>query len=74
MVRFFLSNDGGTTKRLIAELPAPANTPSNITKTFRDTVDNLVGLQLPNSNCILYASTHNAEVFTIIVEKAGVPA
>lgn len=73
VVRFFLTMDGGTTKRLVAELMVLATTPSGSTKTFRDTVDALVGMCLASNQAILYASTHNAEAFNIVIQKSGVP-
>jgi hypothetical protein len=70
-VRFFLSIDGGTTKRLIAEIPVPAITVSATQPAFQSTVPQLVGLvmqgQVSASSCILYAATEKAETFNIHV-------
>lgn len=70
MVRFFLSLDGGTSKRLLYEVPVSAVTPSATTQTFSATLSGL-GWVLPNANAILYVSTHNAETFVVTVTRAG---
>lgn len=71
MVRFFLSIDGGTTKRLITEVPIAAVTASASVSAFMITVPQLVNLvlqgQVSASSCILYASTEKAETFNIFV-------
>ena len=71
MVRFFISVDGGTTKRLIEEIPVSAITPSSTTAAFATTVPGLIGCVLPGQVSAntqkLYASTHNAETFNVIV-------
>lgn len=70
MIRFYVSNDGGTTKRMITEVPVSAITVGASTAAFEAEVPALVGLILPgSSNGILYASTHNAETFNIICES-----
>lgn len=70
-VRFFLSIDGGTNKRLIAEIPVPAITVSATQPAFQSTVPQLVGLvmqgQVSAASCILYAATEKAETFNIHV-------
>lgn len=71
MVRFFLSNDTGATKRLIAEMPVTAITPSATQKAFAAEVPDLAGLTLYDPATILYAATHNAETFNIFHHKAG---
>jgi hypothetical protein len=71
MIRFFLSTDGGTTKRMIAEVPVVAQTPSATAPAFQNTVPILVGLvlqgQVSSNSCKLYASTEKAETFNIHV-------
>jgi len=71
MIRFFLSVDGGTTKRLIEEVPVLAVTPSASLTAFNASAAGLVGIILPgqvsSSTQKLYASTHNAETFNIVV-------
>jgi len=70
MVRFFLSLDGGTTKRLIVEKPVTAITVGASTAAFRTEVPELVGLILVGGgDAELYASTHIAETFNIIIES-----
>lgn len=71
MVRFFLSNDGGASKRLLTEVSISAITPSATLAAFSTTVDALTGLTLYDPQTILYATTHNAEVFNIFHHKAG---
>lgn len=73
MIRFFISHDAGTTKRLIDEIQVAALTPSGTTPAYRNTAPDLVGMTFANQNAILYASTNNAETFNIIVQKSGVP-
>ena len=74
MVRFFISLDGGTTKRLITEVPVYANSVGANSTSFEATVSALEGLvlqgQVSSANCNLYASTEKAETFNIIVVSA----
>lgn len=71
MIRFFLSTDGGTTKRLITEVPVPAVTPSASVPVFMTTCPQLEGLilqgQVSSASCKLYASTEKADTFNIHV-------
>ncbi len=70
MIRFYLSNDAGTTKRLIHEVPVTAITVSATVAAFAAEVSELIGLTLGgSSNDILYASTEKAEAFNIIAES-----
>lgn len=75
MVRFFISTDGGTTKRLLTETQIFANTPSSTAVSVEYTVPALEGLvlqgQVSSANCSLYASTEKAETFNIIVVSAN---
>ena len=66
MVRIFISSDGGTNKRLFDEVAIAAATVSGSVKGTRlsTTYANLV---LPDTNSILYASTHNAEATNVFV-------
>lgn len=76
MIRFFLSTDAGTTKRLIGEVAVTAATPSGTAQAFSVALNSNVsgflekGLIL-ESSAILYASTHNAETFNVIPNIAG---
>ncbi len=70
MVRLFLSLDGGTTNRLIREIPVTAVTPSATTAAFRADLTDL-GIVLPNNTAVLRAATNNAEAFNVIVSRAG---
>lgn len=74
MIRFFISVDGGTTKRLIDEVPVAAITPAASTPAFSASASSLIGLiltgKVSSQFCELYASTHNAETFNIIVQGA----
>jgi len=73
-VRFFISTDGGTNKRLIDEVIVSAVTVGASTSAFRTEVGELVGLVLPGGNGTsatqkLYASTEKAETFNILIES-----
>lgn len=70
MIRFFLSLDGGTTSRLLFEVPVTAVTPSGTVASFQTSLSNL-GIVLPDANAQLRASTHNAESFHVVVTRAG---
>lgn len=74
MIRFFISTDGGTTKRLIDEVVVNAITPAAGTPAFSATAAALVGLvltgQVSSLNCEIYASTEKAETFNIVVAGA----
>lgn len=72
MIRYFLSVDGGTTKRLIYEQAVSAITPSSSVAVWNGdlTQPNAPWLVLA-PNAILYAATHNAETFNIIPIEAG---
>jgi hypothetical protein len=73
-IRFFISVDGGTTKRLIEEVLVPAITVATSTPAFQANAPGLVGLILPgqvSSNTqYLYASTEKSETFNIVVSGA----
>lgn len=71
MIRFFLSIDGGSTKKLICEKTVIAKTPSASLNAFSTLVPELAGLVLLTTNTILYASTNNAETFNVFAQKAG---
>lgn len=71
MIRFFLSNDGGTTKRLLCEVAVTVVTPSATQAAFTKVVEDLTGLTLFDPQTILYAATNNAETFNIFHHKAG---
>lgn len=75
VIRFFISVDGGTTKRLITEVFSYPITPGASTLSFETTVPTLEGLvlqgQVSSANCSLYASTEKAETFNIIVVSAN---
>lgn len=69
MVRFFLSTDGGTNKRLICEKGVAAVTVSATLSAVRMEVPELSGLVLPGGTANkIYASTEKTETFNIIVE------
>jgi len=72
MVRFFISINAGTNWNLIEEVSVTATTPSGTVQAFAVTVPLLVGMVLTGGNgstaqCLLGASTNNAETFNIIV-------
>ena len=65
VVRFFLSTDSGTTKRLLDEIIVSATTPSVTVKVFTAEWLPSRPLVLASASQILYASTHNAEAFNV---------
>jgi hypothetical protein len=70
VIRFFISNDSGSTKHLICEKIVPAITPSTSVAAWRTEVAELVGLILPGgTGNVLYAGTNNAETFNVICES-----
>lgn len=70
VIRFFLSTDNGTTNYLVCERLVPAITPSTSVAVFRSEIGELVGLMLVGGgNCLLRASTNNAETFNICAES-----
>lgn len=70
VIRFYISTDNGTTNRLICERLVTAITPSTSVAIFRSEIGELVGLTLVGGgNCLLRASTNNAETFNIMVES-----
>lgn len=72
MIRYFLSLDAGTTKRLIHEQTVSAITPSGTVAVWNGDLTQVNAPWLVMApNAILYASTHNAEVFNIIPLEAG---
>ena len=74
MIRFFLSTDGGTTKRLVDEICVIAVTPSATQTAWVGTASNIQNLILPgqvSSNTQkLYAATEKAETFNVFVYGA----
>jgi hypothetical protein len=69
VVRIFISNDNGTTKRLLEEILVAAFTPSTTVAVWsgaskRATWAKPIILGASTNN-ILYASTHNAETFYV---------
>lgn len=68
LVRFFVSSDGGTTRRLLAEVTVTAVTPSNTAVAFNATVPDLVGLMLPDANHQIYVATTIAQAINVIAE------
>lgn len=77
VVRFYLSNDGGTNKNLFVEKQTVAYNFSSIVPGFRTDVPELVGLVLSGASgingplCQLYASTQigNGNTYNIIIES-----
>jgi hypothetical protein len=73
-IRFFISLDGGTTKRLLTEVPVAAVTASGTVMSWGGIAPDLEGAvlqgQVSSQSCQLYASTNNAETFNITVYSA----
>lgn len=64
MIRFFLSTDAGSTKRLLAEIQVQAITVGASTLAWEGSWVPVRRLTLPAS-AIIYASTHNAEAVNV---------
>jgi hypothetical protein len=76
MIRFFISIDAGTTKRLVYEQPVLANTASATVPVWSATLTSQNASFMQNglvlaANAILYAATNNAETFNVIPLNAG---
>lgn len=76
MIRFFISIDAGTTKRLIGEVPVLAITAAATTPVFQTVLTSQNSAFMQNglvlqANAILYASTNNAESFNVVAVNAG---
>ena len=72
VVRFWLSTDGGTTKRLFVEKATTSVTSSSTAIGYRTEVPELVGMVLPGavSNApSLYFSTHAAVTYHVTIES-----
>lgn len=73
VIRFFISNDNGTTIRLVLEKLVPAITPSTTVSAFRMEVSELAGLVLPGGTgsitTTLRVSTNAGETFNVMVES-----
>lgn len=68
LVRFFISTDGGVTRRLHAEITVTAVTPSNTAVAFNAQVPDLVGLVLSDANSQIYVSTTIAQAINVVAE------
>ena len=66
MVRLFLSDDGGTTKYLIDEIPVSAITVSATQQAFKYDWTPPNELLLPDADHELYAATEQAEDFNVV--------
>jgi hypothetical protein len=76
MIRFFISNDSGTSKRLIGEVPVLAQTASATVPVWQALLTSQNSSFLQNglvlqANAILYAATNNAETFNVVLLNAG---
>lgn len=71
-VRFFVSTDGGTTKRHIHELTVTDATPSATASTFYSLVPFFQGMVLYDSNHRLYACPTKSEFFAVVTELVGI--
>lgn len=68
LVRFFISTDGGVTRRLLAEVTVAVVTPSNTVAAFNSVVPDLVGLVLADANAQVYVSTTVAQAINVVLE------
>lgn len=71
LIRFFISIDGGTTKRLWHSVSVDARTPSATASSWSAAIDFLRGVLLKDANTKLYACPTKSETFNVIVERAG---
>jgi hypothetical protein len=72
VVRFWISTDGGTTKRLYCERAVPSITSSTTAVGFRAEISELVGLVLPGATSnapTLYMSSHSAATYHVVIES-----
>jgi len=71
MVRFYLSTDSGTTKRLWKEIAITAIVPSASVSAFTSSINTALAsmplLMLPSGTTV-YVSTHNTETFNVFFE------
>lgn len=74
VVRLFITNDGGTNKRLLEEIIVPAITPSTTIAVFMARFKAATLAQPiilgPSTNNILYCTTNNSETFAVHAEGA----
>lgn len=74
MIRFYISLDGGTTKRLLTEVSVANVTASGTVLSWSGIAPDLEGVvlqgQVASQSCQLYASTVVGETFNIIVYSA----
>jgi hypothetical protein len=71
MLRFWLSLDSGTTKRLILEKPKPNVTVSSSVAAPRIEATELAGMVLPGGTANrLFVTTSDTETWNIVVESA----
>ena len=71
LIRFFISIDGGTTKRLWHSVSVDARTPSATASSWVAVVDFLRGASLKDANTKVYACPTKSETFNVVVERAG---
>lgn len=69
-VRFFITNDAGTTWRLIHEMSVTATTAGASTNAFEDTYVFPEDLVLPSASYKIGATTEKTETFNIIALSA----
>lgn len=71
VLRVFLSNDAGSTKRMIAEVLVTAVTPSTTVAAFTATWNPPGGVLILANAAVVYVSTHNTETFNCFGLGAG---
>lgn len=71
VLRVFLSNDAGSTKRLIAEVLVTAVTPSTTLAVFSYTWIPPTGVLILEASAVVYVATHNAEAFNCFGLRTG---
>lgn len=68
LMRFFVSTDGGVTRRLHSEITVTAVTPSNTAVAYNSLVPDLVGLMLPDANAQVYVATTISQAINVVAE------
>lgn len=69
-IHFYISPDGGTTKRFLCDVLLPGSSPGASARAAYAEVPELVGVILANANAILYAATHVAQPANVDCEYA----
>lgn len=73
VIKFFISPDGGTTRRLYLEKPVTSTSATPTSSSYRTEIPELIGFVFPGisgtSNVQLYAATHAGDTYNIVIES-----